>query len=164
MPEPSPYTDIVESPIGWWQIHANNKAITHISYAKTPITTTVLRSELTEKAVSQLSKYFQGTLKSFDLPLAIESYSPFYKQVWGALARIPYGKTASYLDLAVAIDNPKAVRAVGMANGRNPIPIILPCHRVIGSDRSLTGYVHGLEVKRWLLEMEGAIPKVLTLF
>ncbi len=164
MPEPSLHTDIVESPVGWWQIHADTQAITHISYSKSAPTAVATSSDLTQKAVNQLDQYFRGTLKAFDLPLALDTYSKFYKQVWAELRKVPYGKTASYMDLAVAVDNPKAVRAVGMANGRNPIPIIVPCHRVIGSDRSLTGYVHGLEVKRWLLELEGAIPATLTLF
>ena len=164
MPEPSLHTDIVESPVGWWQIHADTQAITHISYSKSAPTAVATSSDLTQKAVNQLDQYFRGTLKAFDLPLALDTYSKFYKQVWAELRKVPYGKTASYMDLAVAVDNPKAVRAVGMANGRNPIPIIVPCHRVIGSDRSLTGYVHGLEVKRWLLELEGAIPITLTLF
>ena len=164
MPEPSLHTDIVESPVGWWQIHADTQAITHISYSKSAPTAVATSSDLTQKAVNQLDQYFRGALKAFDLPLALDTYSKFYKQVWAELRKVPYGKTASYMDLAVAVDNPKAVRAVGMANGRNPIPIIVPCHRVIGSDRSLTGYVHGLEVKRWLLELEGAIPVTLTLF
>ena len=164
MPEPSLHTDIVESPVGWWQIHADTQAITHISYSKSAPTAVATSSDLTQKAANQLDQYFRGTLKAFDLPLALDTYSKFYKQVWAELRKVPYGKTASYMDLAVAVDNPKAVRAVGMANGRNPIPIIVPCHRVIGSDRSLTGYVHGLEVKRWLLELEGAIPVTLTLF
>ena len=101
----------------------------------------------------ELDDYFAGRLKKFTTRLAFEG-TPFQHQVWTELCRIPYGETISYLELANRIKNPKAVRAVGMANGANPIAIIVPCHRVIGSNGSLTGFGGGLPTKRALLELE----------
>lgn len=101
----------------------------------------------------ELDEYFAGRLKKFSTPLAFEG-TPFQHQVWSELCRIPYGETISYLELANRIKNPKAVRAVGMANGANPIAIIVPCHRVIGSNGSLTGFGGGIPTKRALLELE----------
>jgi methylated-DNA-[protein]-cysteine S-methyltransferase len=106
-------------------------------------------------ARAQLEEYFAGIRRRFDLPLAAQG-TPFQKKVWAALARIPYGTTMTYQELARAIGFPNASRAVGAANARNPISIIVPCHRVIGSDGSLTGYAGGPERKRWLLEFEQA--------
>lgn len=105
-------------------------------------------------ARQQLQAYFAGTLRSFDLPLA-PAGTDFQGRVWTTLARIPFGSTWSYGELAREIGEPKAVRAVGAANGRNPLPVILPCHRVIGSDGSLTGFGGGLPLKKFLLEHEG---------
>jgi len=108
---------------------------------------------LIKKAAAQLSEYFDGKRKIFDLPLVLHG-TDFQLTVWKALQNIPYGETRSYGQLAATVGNPKASRAVGMANNRNPIAIIIPCHRVIGHDGSLTGYAGGLEVKRQLLELE----------
>lgn len=105
----------------------------------------------------QLIEYFAGTRRTFDLPLRPQG-TAFQMDVWRALAAIPYGETWSYRDLARAIDKPDAVRAVGAANGRNPLPIVLPCHRVIGADGSLTGFGGGLPTKEALLRLEGALP------
>lgn len=110
----------------------------------------------------QLLAYFEGARTTFDLPLA-PAGTPFQVTVWNTLARIPYGATWSYSDLAERIGSPKAVRAVGAANGRNPLPIVLPCHRVIGANGSLTGFGGGLPLKQFLLELEGAIPARLAL-
>ena len=107
---------------------------------------------LTETA-RQLSAYFRGELTTFDLPLASRG-TAFQQQVWTALQDIPHGETRSYADLARAIDRPAAVRAVGAANGRNPLSIVCPCHRVVGSNGSLTGFAGGLATKRWLLDHE----------
>jgi len=101
----------------------------------------------------QLEEYFAGTRQVFDLPLAAQG-TAFQQQVWAALRAIPYGETRSYGEQARSIHNEKAVRAVGLANGKNPIGIIVPCHRVIGADGSLTGYAGGLDRKRWLLSHE----------
>jgi methylated-DNA-[protein]-cysteine S-methyltransferase len=101
----------------------------------------------------QLDAYFAGELDTFDLPLAPQG-TPFQLRVWEQLTKIPFGETISYGELARRLDDPKLVRAVGLANGRNPISIVIPCHRVIGADGSLVGYGGGLERKRWLLEHE----------
>jgi methylated-DNA-[protein]-cysteine S-methyltransferase len=102
----------------------------------------------------QLDEYFAGERVSFDLPLA-PAGTAFQRLVWDELARIPYGRTTTYGELARRIDRPEAARAVGMANGRNPISIVVPCHRVIGSTGTLTGYAGGVERKRFLLDLEG---------
>jgi methylated-DNA-[protein]-cysteine S-methyltransferase len=106
-------------------------------------------------ARTQLSEYFAGERVDFDLPLATAG-TPFQRRVWRALRDIPYGETASYGEIARRLGRPSASRAVGLANGRNPIAVIVPCHRVIGSDGSLTGYGGGLERKRLLLDLEAA--------
>jgi methylated-DNA-[protein]-cysteine S-methyltransferase len=104
--------------------------------------------------VRQLTEYFEGTRREFDLPLRLQG-TAFQQRVWRQLTEIPYGQTWSYGQLAQRIDKPSASRAVGLANGRNPISILVPCHRVIGADGSLTGYGGGIERKRWLLVHEG---------
>ena len=106
-------------------------------------------------ARAQLDEYFAGHRRDFDLPLAPRG-PEFQRRVWEALRRIPFGTTTSYAALAARIGSPTAVRAVGAANGRNPLPIVVPCHRVIGADGSLTGFGGGIERKRWLLAHEGA--------
>ena len=113
-------------------------------------------------ATEQLGEYFAGTRKDFDLPLAPEG-TPFQQKSWEALRAIPYGETISYGEQARRLGSPSAVRAVGAANGRNPISIIVPCHRVIGSDGSLTGFAAGLDAKAWLLRHESgeaALPGI----
>ena len=103
--------------------------------------------------LAEFRDYFAGRLQRFTLPLAARG-TAFQQAVWLALCDIPYGETVSYLEIAEAIGNPKAVRAVGAANGRNPLSIIVPCHRVIGSSGALTGYAGGIPIKRWLLALE----------
>jgi methylated-DNA-[protein]-cysteine S-methyltransferase len=109
------------------------------------------------EARAQLTAYFEGRLRAFTVPLAPNG-TDFQRRVWAALTEIPFGTTISYAELARRVNNVPAVRAVGAANGRNPIPIIVPCHRVIGSDGSLTGFGGGLDRKRWLLHHENALP------
>jgi len=111
---------------------------------------------------TQLDEYFAGRRRAFEVPLALAG-SEFQRRVWAGLQRIPYGETRSYGELARELGQPRAMRAVGLANGRNPIAIIVPCHRVIGADGSLTGFGGGLERKRWLLEHEGCIAPQLDL-
>ena len=106
-------------------------------------------------ALAQFEAYFRGELREFDLPLD-PSGTAFQQQVWAAVARIPYGETCSYGEIAAAIGKPAAVRAVGLANGANPLPIVIPCHRVIASDGSIGGYSGGLTIKHRLLALEGA--------
>ncbi len=110
-------------------------------------------TELLGRAAAQLREYLAGERREFDLPLAPEG-TAFQKAVWNALLEIPYGETCSYGQIAARVGNPKACRAVGMANHRNPIPIFIPCHRVVGADGSLTGYGGGLECKQTLLQLE----------
>jgi methylated-DNA-[protein]-cysteine S-methyltransferase len=112
------------------------------------------------EVIRQLQAYFRGELEEFDVPLAMEG-TEFQIRVWNALRTIPYGETISYAQLARRIGNPKAVRAVGLANRSNPIPIIVPCHRVIGSDGSLTGFGGGLSTKKKLLELENKQMRLL---
>ncbi len=111
------------------------------------------RTQLTDNAFTQLSEYFQGQRKAFNLPYKLNG-TPFQNKVWMALCDIPYGETRSYKDIAIAVGNEKASRAIGMANNKNPIHIIVPCHRVIGSSGKLVGYAGGLDMKEFLLEME----------
>ena len=119
--------------------------------------------EVLQQTQAQLVEYFAGKRCSFDLPLAPQG-TEFQRQVWWELANIPFGKTISYAELATRLGRPTATRAVGAANGRNPIPIVLPCHRVIGADGSLTGFGGGLPTKQFLLQLEGALPSESDLF
>jgi methylated-DNA-[protein]-cysteine S-methyltransferase len=112
---------------------------------------------LLARARTQLEEYFAGSRTRFDLPLAAAG-SVFERRVWDALLEIPFGSTTSYGELARRLGDPRATRAVGGANGKNPIPIIVPCHRVIGADGDLTGFGGGIERKRWLLAHEGVLP------
>ncbi|MDO5037204.1 MAG: methylated-DNA--[protein]-cysteine S-methyltransferase [Tissierellia bacterium] len=116
------------------------------------------KTPLTQEAFRQLMDYFKGQRRTFSLPLKMEG-TPFQREVWEALLKIPYGQTWSYKDLAQAVGRPRAYRAVGGANNKNPIAIIVPCHRVIGADGSLVGYGDGLETKAYLLDLEGAAYK-----
>jgi methylated-DNA-[protein]-cysteine S-methyltransferase len=147
-----------ESPVGSLLLAGDSKALRLVSF-ETGKHTARPRSDWKEnraafaEVIRQLRAYFGGELKEFDVPLAMEG-TEFQLRVWNALRAIPYGETISYAQLAERIGNPKAVRAVGLANGSNPIPIIVPCHRVIGSDGSLTGFGGGLSTKKKLLELE----------
>ncbi|AYO31647.1 MAG: methylated-DNA-[protein]-cysteine S-methyltransferase [Thermoanaerobacteraceae bacterium] len=113
------------------------------------------KSSINDKALEELLLYFDGKLKQFTVPLDMRG-TDFQKKVWQQLLKIPYGKTASYGDIARAIGKPGASRAVGGANNKNPLPIVVPCHRVVGSDGSLVGYGGGLEIKKFLLRLESA--------
>ena len=158
------YQAFIKSPIGFWTCKTNENQVLSISYTKEQPLTENPENHLSKEAMHQLQAYFAKKLQKFDLPLHIESYSAFYQQVWGALLTVKYGQTSTYSSLAQKINNPKAVRAVGLANGRNPFPIVILCHRIIGKNNSLTGYASGIDVKRWLLEHEGAIGKQARLF
>ena len=116
-----------------------------------------------EQTRVQLTEYFEGTRRDFDLPLSPRG-TAFQRDVWHALQAIPYGETISYAELARRLGKPSAMRAVGAANGRNPLPIVVPCHRVIGADGSLTGFGGGLPTKQYLLTLEGALPASDDLF
>ena len=115
-------------------------------------------TSITKETAKQVEEYFAGKRKKFDIPFNMKG-TPFQQSVWNALCTIPLGETRTYKDIAVQIDNPKAMRAVGLANNRNPISIIVPCHRVIGANGSLTGYAGGLGAKEYLLDLEKHMPK-----
>ncbi len=148
----------VDSPIGRIRVVADGAAITRIEFPGEPGPPAAdgAGDPLLARAAAQLAEYFAGARRAFDLPLA-PAGTPFQRAVWAALLRIPYGTTTSYAVIAAAIGRPAAVRAVGAANGRNPVPIVIPCHRVIGRDGSLTGYGGGLPIKERLLALEGAL-------
>lgn len=144
-------TRTIETPIGPLTLQADEAAVTAIRFGAGGAQDT---SPLLDAAEAQLREYFAGARRTFDLPLAPHG-TAFQQRVWTALRAIPYGETRTYGELAAAIGSPNASRAVGMANHRNPIPIIIPCHRVIGANGTLTGYAGGLEIKRKLLALEG---------
>jgi methylated-DNA-[protein]-cysteine S-methyltransferase len=142
----------MSSPVGPLTLMASEQALQICSFRPT---SKRQRHPVLDLARAELTAYFQGELKAFTMPLDFGADAPpFHRKVWEALRHIPYGQTCSYRDLAHAVGNPQAVRAVGAANGRNPIAIIVPCHRVIGADGSLTGYGGGLPNKRLLLTLE----------
>lgn len=148
------YRDHIESPIGLVEFTASDKGLTSLYFVDQ--TQSVESNSITAKAAIQLEQYFQGQRKTFELPLEATG-TEFQKDVWAKLMDIAYGQTQSYLNVANSINKPKAVRAVGAANGQNPISIIVPCHRVIGANGQLTGYAGGVERKAWLLQHEGAL-------
>lgn len=149
-----------KSPIGWLTLTASENGIRELHIGKREPTekreSSPAAERILKKARAQLWEYFDGKRKSFDLPIDLSSGTPFQVKAWKALARIPYGKTVSYQHQAKWLGKPRATRAVGTANGKNPIAIILPCHRVIGSNGTLCGYGGGLPVKKFLLTLEGA--------
>jgi methylated-DNA-[protein]-cysteine S-methyltransferase len=143
----------VPSPLGDLVVEGTEDAVTAIHFPDRIPGGDDTAAPLLE-AKRQLDAYFAGELTEFDLPLEPATGGPFDRAVWGMLAQIPYGETWSYGDVAKAIGKPTSVRAVGAANGRNPIPIVVPCHRVIGANGSLTGFGGGLPAKKLLLELE----------
>ena len=152
----------IDSPVGPLMLAADDASLRHIEFRdnRHPANRGDWHggdNDLLQATDAQLAEYFAGTRSAFDLPLAPRG-SDFQMTVWRELARIPFGQTWSYAQLAQRIGNPEAVRAVGAANGRNPLPIVLPCHRVIGSDGTLTGFGGGLPIKEALLRLEGALP------
>ncbi len=142
--------------IGKIGIGEDNGVITDVIFGDyiSPNTVIVLETDLIKEASKQIDEYLKGNRKKFDLPIFAEG-TPFQQMVWEALKNIPYGETRSYKDIAIQIGKAKACRAIGMANNRNPISIIIPCHRVIGSKGELVGYGGGLDIKEQLLRLEG---------
>ena len=144
-----------QTPAGALTVCSDGTAVTHVQFGTReslglpPLT----GDDLTRKTFSQLEEYFKGQRKTFTLPLRPEG-TPFQKRVWDALCTIPYGSTRTYAQVAAQAGNPKACRAVGMANHNNPIAILIPCHRVVGADGTLTGYAGGLDIKKALLDLE----------
>ena len=144
---------IIKSPLGFTKITGDEDGLTSITVLNSEEKETDIIPDCLQDCVYQLNEYFEGNRQQFDLPLNPEG-TTFQKTVWNALLTIPYGKTLSYLDLSKKLGDVKAIRAVANANGKNPLWIVIPCHRVIGSDGSLTGYAGGLHRKQWLLEHE----------
>lgn len=160
------YAETLDTPIGTLVLAADAEGLRHIEFPSNrhPVDRAGwipgaegAAAEILAITARQLREYFDGTRRDFDLPLAPRG-TEFQIQVWQTLATIPFGATWSYGALARAIGKPDAMRAVGAANGRNPLPIVLPCHRVIGADGSLTGFGGGLPIKEALLRLEGALP------
>ncbi len=151
----TPATDFAyyQSPVGLIELGATAEALTVLYFVEAPRQVTTF-TPLVEQAVQELDEYFSGKRSNFTVPLHFHG-TDFQRRVWQELLNVPYGETSSYLTIANALGNPKAVRAVGAANGQNPISIIAPCHRIIGSDGNLIGYGGGLWRKEWLLRHEG---------
>ena len=155
-------TCYIETPLGYAKIIGDQDGITSVSIVDTNEDTSESIPESLLDCATQLKAYFNNKLKTFDLKLNPEG-TDFQKKVWNHLSKIPYGKTISYLDLAKQLGDAKTIRAAASANGKNPLWIIVPCHRVIGTDGSLTGYAGGLHLKQWLLNHESEY-KQQTLF
>ena len=158
----------IDSPVGPLMLAADEHGLRHIEFRENrhPANTRDWHggdSDVLRAAEAQLGEYFAGTRTTFDLSLAPRG-TDFQVSVWRELARIPFGTTISYAQLAQRVGNTQAMRAVGAANGRNPLPIVLPCHRVIGADGALVGFGGGLPVKEFLLRLEGALPETADLF
>lgn len=146
------------------KIESDERAIKAISFVKELEESSDIQPEILQQAKEQLRKYFEGNLKEFSLNLDPDG-TDFQKKVWALLYKIPYGKTWTYADMANKLGDPKVIRAAASANGKNPVAIIIPCHRVIGTNGSLTGYAGGLENKRYLLDLENRVANgVMELF
>ena len=146
-------TAFIHTPLGIAKLEGDESGLASITVLNDDIPASTIIPELLEDTVYQLQEYFEGTRDSFSLSLNPNG-TDFQKRVWDALQVIPYGKTVSYLELSKILGDVKAIRAVAAANGKNPLWIVIPCHRVIGSDGSLTGYAGGLHRKKWLLDHE----------
>ena len=148
-----------QTDLGRIGIAEKSRMVSHLLFENTvkdiPVAE-ITETPLIKEAAAQLNAYLSGRKKDFDLPL-MPAGTPFMQKVWKALQTIPYGKTVSYKDIAVAIGSPQACRAVGLANNKNPLPIFIPCHRVIGKNGNLIGYGGGLSIKKKLLSIEGAL-------
>ena len=144
---------IINTPLGFAKLEGDENGVSSLTVLNNDVAVSNIIPEVLEDAVNQLNEYFKGERKTFSLKLNPEG-TDFQKRVWDALLTIPFGKTTSFLQLSKDLGDVKAIRAVANANGKNPLWIIVPCHRVIGTDGSLTGYAGGLQRKQWLLEHE----------
>ena len=146
------------TPLGTLELKANNNGLNSVRFLGEGVShsSPAPAMSVLDEATKQLKAYFKGDLTTFDLPLAPQG-TAFQQRVWEELQKSPYGSTTTYRDLAEKLGDPKVIRAAGRANGMNPIAIIIPCHRVIGSDNKLVGYAGGIERKRRLLQHEGAL-------
>jgi methylated-DNA-[protein]-cysteine S-methyltransferase len=158
------FTSYFESPIGSIELKTSEDAVLSVEFKEFSGKPDSELPEITKKLNEQLKAYFEGTLLAFDLKINPQG-TDFQKRVWQELTNISFGQNASYQDMANKLGDPKVIRAAASANGKNPISIIIPCHRVIGKNGSLTGYAGGLNRKRWLLDHENRIANgVLELF
>ena len=144
------YIQYYQSPVGWLEITADDSSLISISFKREEGESTEDSSSVLKETITQLNEYFEGTRTSFQLKVA-PAGTDFQQKIWQLVTKVPFGETASYLDIALQSGSEKNTRAVGLANGKNPIPIIVPCHRIIGTNGKLTGYAGGLDKKRWLL-------------
>ena len=147
------YFQYIDSPVGWLKICTGKNALFAISFVNESGISSDKLPDILQKTVFQLQEYFDGKRQKFDLAVAPEG-TDFQKKVWDLVNQVQFGEKASYLDIAKLSGSEKNTRAVGLANGKNPIPIVIPCHRIVGSNGKLTGYAGGLERKRWLLRHE----------
>jgi len=151
-------TTYYKTPIGTAKIVGNDDGIQSVSVSDDAIDSSTTIPTCLQNCVTQLDEYFKGTRKEFNLKLNPQG-TDFQKRVWNELLEIPFGKSSTYLEQSKHFGDPKAIRAVASANGKNPIWIVIPCHRVIGSDGSLTGYAGGIWRKKWLLEHESGVKQ-----
>lgn len=149
----SRYWKCIKSPIGDLKIETNDESLISVFFDPGSITDSEFQPEILAEACKQLNEYFAGKRQKFHLQLAPEG-TPFQKQVWSQVSQVSYGKRASYSEIARYVATEKHTRAVGLANEQNPLPIIIPCHRIVGANRKLTGYAGGIVRKKWLLQHE----------
>jgi len=147
------FTTTIETPIGFLELKSDSDSLLAVSFVNQPQNSTDAIPEILKTAALQLDEYFSGKRKNFDLKMNPDG-TPFQQKIWELVQQVPFGATVSYLDIAKLSGSEKNTRAVGLANGKNPMPIIIPCHRVIGSSGKLTGYAGGMERKQWLLQHE----------
>jgi methylated-DNA-[protein]-cysteine S-methyltransferase len=153
----------MESPVGLIEISGDDEFVNSVLFVESKSKEeTSGTSDVVKECRQQLSEYFEGKRKEFELSLS-QAGTDFQQRVWGQLMTIRYGKTISYMQMAKALGDPKCIRAAGTANGKNQLSIIVPCHRVVGSNGTLVGYAGGLNRKRWLLELEAKMSGALTL-
>ena len=147
---------VFDTPVGPMALECEGECLTALYLPCRPVEAAGAETPLLARGRAELLEYFQGKRREFDLPLAPNG-TPFQQKVWSELAKVPYGTVVTYGELAARVGSPKACRAVGQANHNNPLPIFLPCHRVVGAKGALTGYAGGLELKQWLLRLEGVL-------
>lgn len=144
------FVSYLSSPVGWLKLTSNSNSLLSVSFEEMEGDKSFELPQILVKTMRQLNEYFKGSRKVFDLKLSPEG-TDFQQKIWKLVSNVSYGETASYLDISIKSGSENNTRAVGLANGKNPIPIIIPCHRIVGSNGKLTGYAGGLERKRWLL-------------
>jgi methylated-DNA-[protein]-cysteine S-methyltransferase len=144
---------IMDSPLGTLTLASTERGLASVRFGLNMPSDGAFDDAANHEAIEQLQEYFEGRRTQFDLPLDVQG-TPFQMAVWDELRKIPYGSTCSYIDIARSLGKPGAARAVGMANHENPVAVVIPCHRVVGSDGSLTGYAGGLHLKQQLLGIE----------